>query len=308
MAEIYRFFDSVTGDTRTYNASDYADYFNKFVPDGLHVENGKLAVTADGTTMKTTVATGTYFIKGRMYTNTANLQLTHDTAEASLDRIDRIVLRCDTTAANRFIKLFIKKGTPASSPVAPALINDSFITEIAIAQVRIVAGRTFITQAEVTDQRPTTYLDPVFDGTRLSLVEGVSFNKQSYVNAVQSTSVNLPVSTYTKLTPPEVIDSQGEYSNGIFVPKVSGRYMVYATVDFTNIVSAWAVQLFLYRNGAQFKTVANSTTPTTYSFFPLIGTFLGELYAGDSYEIYGYQNGNQAATIGGITLRFIKIG
>lgn len=161
MAERYRFFDSISGDTRMYNASEYADYFKRIIKSGLYNEGGKLAVTADGSTMKTTVDTGVYFFDGRLYENDAPLQLTHDTADATQNRIDLIVLRLDLNSANRYIKTFLKKGTPAASPVAPTLTNTTLVKEIALAEVRIVAGRTYITQADVTDKRPSSLIEPI---------------------------------------------------------------------------------------------------------------------------------------------------
>jgi hypothetical protein len=155
MAEKYYFFDETATDLREYNADDYSKYFRQFLSDGVYKKDAisNLGVTASGTNMTVSVGVGTAFVQGYMYENDAALTLTHDAAEATLDRIDRIVLRLDKTAENRYVRLFVKKGTAASSPVAPSLQQDSFIHEIAIAQVRITAGKSFIEQTQVTDER-----------------------------------------------------------------------------------------------------------------------------------------------------------
>jgi hypothetical protein len=155
MAEKYYFFDETATDLREYNADDYAKYFRQFLSDGVYKKDAisNLGVTASGTNMTVSVGVGTAFVQGYMYENDADLTMTHDAAEATLDRIDRIVLRLDKTAENRYVRLFVKKGTADSAPVAPSLQQDSFIHEIAVAQILITAGKSFIEQTQVTDER-----------------------------------------------------------------------------------------------------------------------------------------------------------
>jgi hypothetical protein len=155
MTEKSFFFDGTAEDPRSYSASDYANYFHQFLSNGVFKKEtgSNLGITASGTDMTVSLGTGNAFINGYMYENDSALTLTHDVAEATLDRIDRIVLRLDKTAANRYIRAFVKKGTADSAPVAPTLQQDAFVYEIAIAQVRITAGKSFIEQTQVTDER-----------------------------------------------------------------------------------------------------------------------------------------------------------
>lgn len=148
------FFNDVDGD-RSYNADDFAKYFRQFLSDGVYKHNAQpnLAVTSNGMDMTTTLDVGNAFIQGYMYENSEPLSLTHDAADSTLDRIDRVVLRLDKYAASRNIKSFVLKGTASSSPVAPSLQQDDFIYEISLAQVRIEAGKSFIDQAQITDER-----------------------------------------------------------------------------------------------------------------------------------------------------------
>ena len=74
MAEHYRFFNSADGDVREYTASEFAEYFSRFLSDGLYTENGKagLQVTSgDGLSVK--IATGYAFVRGYMYHNDMEL-------------------------------------------------------------------------------------------------------------------------------------------------------------------------------------------------------------------------------------------
>jgi hypothetical protein len=69
-------------------------------------------------------------------------------------RIDRIVLRKDSTSSGRACSVVIKTGTPAASTAAPGLTNADGIEEISLAQIRINANMTTLTNANITDERP----------------------------------------------------------------------------------------------------------------------------------------------------------
>ncbi|MFS1513057.1 hypothetical protein VQL36_11560 [Chengkuizengella sp. SCS-71B] len=155
MAEKYSFFNSTNEDQRTYEAQDWADYFSKFLTSGIYHQNNipKLEVKADGDDMRSTVETGNAFIKGFSYENTSDLYLTHDLPEPDMDRIDRIVLRLDKNISNRYVKAFVVKGVSSADPQPPALQRDEWIYEISLAQVRVIAGKSFIEQSQITDER-----------------------------------------------------------------------------------------------------------------------------------------------------------
>lgn len=160
MTEHYRFFNSTEGDIREYNANEFAEYFNRFVSDGIFSEGGSLGLKVTNTSgMSISVAPGYAFIKGYMYKNDAGRPFTLDNADATLDRIDRVVLRFDEV--NRIINLAVKKGTLASSPIPPTLINTSTLKELSLSQIRIKKGATSISVADVTDERLTEFCGQV---------------------------------------------------------------------------------------------------------------------------------------------------
>ncbi|PUF85658.1 MULTISPECIES: phage tail protein [unclassified Geobacillus] len=155
MAEISKFFNSAPGDPRTYQASDFADYFGSVLSTGLlHTDNiPALEVKCDGTDLRTYVTPGKAIIQGYLYENTSNLYLDHALPEPTLDRIDRIVLRLDKRNQSRYIRLFVKQGTPSENPVPPDLQRDDFIYELSLAQIRVRANTSTLNPADLIDER-----------------------------------------------------------------------------------------------------------------------------------------------------------
>lgn len=155
VAEIFKFFNSAPGDERWHYASDFAEYFGDVLSSGLIHKNNVpgLQVTVVPNSLKTKVDVGQALIKGYSYQNTAPIELNHDITDIGLNRIDRIVLRLDLYNANRFIKVFVKKGVEAVSPVAPALQRDQYIYELSLAQVRINSNSTVINPTSLVDER-----------------------------------------------------------------------------------------------------------------------------------------------------------
>jgi len=152
MAEKYFPFNATdpSAPDRTYNADDVATFDAAMYSDGVVAYDDQLVVAA-GTGMTTVMDSGYAWIRGRRYYNPASITITHDPADGTLHRIDRIVLRHSVT--NKSILSFLLKGTSGASPVAPALTRTTDVWEIAIADVLISAGVTSITSEKITDQR-----------------------------------------------------------------------------------------------------------------------------------------------------------
>lgn len=155
MAEVFKFFNSAPGDLREYYASDFAEYFGSVLSAGLLLDENEeygLQVTFDsGLDVK--VSTGKALIKGYSYWNTSDLTLTHSLPEATLDRIDRVVLRLDLKNAARSIKAFVKEGVASANPEAPNLQRDQYVYELSLAQVRLRANTASIVESDITDER-----------------------------------------------------------------------------------------------------------------------------------------------------------
>lgn len=155
MAESFRFFDSVEGqDDRYYTADEFAEYFRQFIRNGIFSGGLYLQVQVDGTDMKSSIREGLAWIEGYLYKIDAEpLQLQHEVADSTYNRIDRIVIRLDKTLENRCIKAFVKTGEPSANPQVPPLQRDENIYEIALAQVLVKADEATLKPENVSDER-----------------------------------------------------------------------------------------------------------------------------------------------------------
>ncbi|MBH0159109.1 hypothetical protein IHV10_22320 [Fictibacillus sp. 5RED26] len=159
------FFNSVNGDRR-YKAEDYANYFSKFITNGVFPNVAfNLQVVTDGTDMNVKLKAGAAWINGYMYQNTLDLVIPIDVADGLLNRIDRIVIQLNF--AERLIQAVVKKGEFASTPVAIPLQRDADIYELGIADVLVSQGVTSILQSAITDLR----LNNTFCGLVNSLLQ-----------------------------------------------------------------------------------------------------------------------------------------
>ena len=140
MAEKSRFFNSIDGD-RAYSATDWAEYFASFIGNGVFGSPATNLLVSPGNGMSVSIAAGLAWINGYFYVNNAAFTLALSTADGSLPRIDRVVIRW--SLANRAITAAVKTGTAASSPSAPTLTRDSSVYELAIADVYIAVQSQF---------------------------------------------------------------------------------------------------------------------------------------------------------------------
>ena len=155
-------FPAVDND-RLYGAADWAAYFSQVISNGVFPVGSQLQATA-GTGMQVNVSAGGAWINGYGYVNGSTYTLNIDAADGVLNRIDRIIVRWGRV--ERAIFLDVLKGTPASSPSAPALIRDADYYDLCITEISIPAGITEITGTHITDKR----LDPVVCGIVSSLI------------------------------------------------------------------------------------------------------------------------------------------
>jgi hypothetical protein len=151
------------------------------------IGSSSLAVTQAGTpAMAVQVAAGWGAVVGDYTTNMgvyqfyndAATQLTVTTSNPSNPRIDRVVvtiLDAYYTGASNTVTFQVIAGTPAGSPVAPSIPQNS----ISLATIAVAAGATSITNANITDTRtnvttnlPVGDLTEVQGGTGISVASG----------------------------------------------------------------------------------------------------------------------------------------
>lgn len=117
--------------------------------------NAHLGVTANGT-MAVTLGPGIAWLHyddygGCVYGNTDDKALTVEMSDGSQNRIDRVCIRLEIL--NNKCYAYIKKGTPAATPSAPALQRNNLAYEISVAQIYVGVGVTKINAANITDER-----------------------------------------------------------------------------------------------------------------------------------------------------------
>lgn len=149
MAEKSLFFNSVNGDRR-YLAGDFADYFSPLVTNGFFPADLNLKVLAHEN-MDVVIKSGRAWINGYQYINTSDLVASIDIADGVLNRIDRVVVQL--SFLDREIRVVVKKGIPASSPVPPPVTRNADIYELGIATISVPAGITVLSQSHITDTR-----------------------------------------------------------------------------------------------------------------------------------------------------------
>ncbi|WP_243182725.1 hypothetical protein [Clostridium gasigenes] len=155
-------FNSVNSD-RKYKAEDFREYFASFIGNGVFPNPSTNLQVIANNNMTVTIRMGKSWINGAIYVNTDDYILNVDVADGILNRIDRVVLRMDTTL--RKIYAYVKKGTFASSPVAPVLHRDADAYEIALADISVNKGIISVAQNNITDLRLNKDLCGIVHGT-----------------------------------------------------------------------------------------------------------------------------------------------
>ena len=149
------FFASADPDNpTTYDQQTYAKRRLMEQTDGiLEGVLSELRVTpTDPVAMRVDVTAGSINIQGYWMDSDEIETLQLAAADANNPRIDRVVVRLDTSV-NLEVALAILTGTPASSPAAPALTRTNYIYEMSLAQVYVGAGVTSISLSNITDER-----------------------------------------------------------------------------------------------------------------------------------------------------------
>lgn len=138
-------------------------HFNKLrYKNGIFIEstssNDLQVVPGNG--MSVVVKPGGCHIEGALGYNDNDITLNLDPANASLPRIDRIVLRFNTSVDVRSIMVYVKTGTTSSNPQPPALTQQDNLYELGLADITIPKGATYISANNIRDTRMVDSLCP----------------------------------------------------------------------------------------------------------------------------------------------------
>lgn len=173
---------------RLYAAEIFRKYFAKFLSNGVYFGNYKnygensMKVTADGG-LNIRVAKGAGLIEGADFENEQERVFTLE-RPVSGNRVDRVVVKFDTTLAVRETQIYVKSGTGET----PALLQrDENIYEICLAEVTVKAT-TNITAADVVDKRIDSELCGIVNS--LITVDGEELY-QSFQDYIDTVTENL---------------------------------------------------------------------------------------------------------------------
>ena len=113
----------------------------------------------------------------------------HDT----YNRIDLVVVSWNFIQQEQNPKLIIRKGTPASSPAVPSLVNDSSTIEIALARINVAKGAITLSDRNIVDLRGNdTYCPMVYDEQTI---------RNAFVNCVGYADGVKKISDFPSVTP-----------------------------------------------------------------------------------------------------------
>lgn len=155
MATRSRFFDSVAGD-RVYTSDAWAQILQAISSNGYIPGYGSLLGVTETPppTMGVSVGLGAAMVQGRFFeVYSAAETVALSPSNPTNPRIDRIVVRLDLSSGVRSITLAALAGTPAAVPTPPALTRNTTTYELSLAQVRVNAGVTSVTNANITGER-----------------------------------------------------------------------------------------------------------------------------------------------------------
>ena len=111
----------------------------------------ELEAYGDSSGMQIKLKTGSAWIYGHSYENTAERTIAVTAADPANPRIDRLVLEANFTT--NIITAKMVDGTAAATPAAPALTQTAAIWQIPLAQVYVDAAVATIAVAKVTNER-----------------------------------------------------------------------------------------------------------------------------------------------------------
>lgn len=137
---------------RAINSAEYRKIRKRTLSNGVYT--GMNVVADSGMTV--IVNAGAVEIEGACRNFDTSTTLAVQSADSHYQRIDTVVARLNLNHSVRNINLYVKTGTPATTPAAPELTRTSSIYEIGLANILIPVSSTSISQERITDTRLDT--------------------------------------------------------------------------------------------------------------------------------------------------------
>lgn len=148
MALTFGFYDSLNHD-RLYNAQQMSAIFDGIINDGVFASVGSHFSVVPGTGMHVLVKSGRAWFNSTWTLNDSDIDLTIDAADSLLGRIDTVVLEVNSEQATRANSIKVVKGTAASTPAKPTLINTATVHQHPLAHITVAKNTTAITASMI---------------------------------------------------------------------------------------------------------------------------------------------------------------
>lgn len=266
MAERAYFLDSTEDDEHIYQAADFARFHHQIIGNGISndekLPNLKVSAT---TNMQVALGAGFCFANGNMYENEKTMSLKHDIADSNNDRIDRIIIKFDTNPEKRDFYAYIKKGIAGANPSPPPVERSTYVHEMSVAQVRIKAGSSIISDSQITDERTNdavcgyNMLHNIYRGIEVDELGMVHLKNQSFIKTRSNNSIVIPANRPLGEAEPMKLgtteeDTQREIFNSEQLKvKGNGIYYFWVEIGFDNstLVVGSEIQVYLFVNGKQ---------------------------------------------------------
>lgn len=180
----------------SYNAQDVMKYYAGR-NSGVFETGDNLKVSANGG-LELRVNTGMGwlakdYVASVAFWNESVEYLMVDAGHDTYDRIDLVVVSWNFIQQEQNPRLIIRKGTPASSPAVPSLVNDSSTIEIALARINVAKGAITLSASNIVDLRGNdTYCPMVYDEQTI---------RNAFVNCVGYADGVKKISDFPSVTP-----------------------------------------------------------------------------------------------------------
>lgn len=156
----HAFFYASENHDRVYNAASFEYWLKKFFTTGVFT--GDLQVTANND-MTVTLNGGYANVDGKVKFFEQNTKMQLETAHATYDRIDSIVI--ERNDSDRDVTAKVVTGGYSSNPTPASAVRGNGVYQLVVAQISVVHGAVKITQADITDTRTNTELCGIVTGT-----------------------------------------------------------------------------------------------------------------------------------------------
>ena len=150
------FFDAIDSD-RTYSADEMNRPYRRVISNGVFATPQGNPSTdlqvVESSGMNIICKAGEGLFADKWFENPSSIVITVPNNTSTVPRIDSVIVQVDTRTSGRVGNIVYRTGTPASSPVPPAINQIDGVVEYRLANIRVNAGVTSIMGRYITDRR-----------------------------------------------------------------------------------------------------------------------------------------------------------